>query len=90
MARRHSPAAGNTHLGVDMAGNRCDALVIFGATGDVARLETFPELVRLVERECSTSPFHSGLIVVFSVSAALSVLAGLASLLRGKRRDSVS
>jgi len=29
-------------------------------------------------------PFHSGLIVVFSVSAALSVLAGLASLLRGK------
>jgi len=31
-------------------------------------------------------PFHSGLIVVFSVSAALSVLAGLASLLRGKRQ----
>ena len=31
-------------------------------------------------------PFHSGLIVVFGVSAALSVLAGLASLLRGKRR----
>ena len=28
---------------------------------------------------------HDGLIVVFSVSAALSVLAGLASLLRGKR-----
>jgi MFS family permease len=33
-----------------------------------------------------SGPFHSGLIVVFSVSAALSVLAGLASLLRGKRR----
>jgi hypothetical protein len=31
-------------------------------------------------------PFHNGLIVVFSVSAALSVLAGLASLLRGKRK----
>jgi MFS family permease len=34
-----------------------------------------------------SGPFHSGLIVVFSVSAALSVLAGLASLLRGKRRE---
>jgi hypothetical protein len=34
-----------------------------------------------------SGPFHSGLIVVFSVSAALSVLAGLASLLRGKRQD---
>jgi MFS family permease len=34
-----------------------------------------------------SGPFHSGLIVVFSVSAALSVLAGLASLLRGKRRS---
>jgi hypothetical protein len=33
-----------------------------------------------------TGPFHNGLIVVFSVSAALSVLAGLASLLRGKRQ----
>jgi MFS family permease len=33
-----------------------------------------------------SGPFHSGLIVVFSVSAGLSVLAGLASLLRGKRR----
>jgi MFS family permease len=33
-----------------------------------------------------SGPFHSGLIIVFSVSAALSVLAGLASLLRGKRQ----
>jgi MFS family permease len=33
-----------------------------------------------------TGPFHSGLIVVFSVSAALSVLAGLASLLRGSHK----
>ena len=31
-----------------------------------------------------SGPFHQGLLVVFSVSAALSVLAGLASLLRGK------
>jgi MFS family permease len=34
-----------------------------------------------------SGPFHSGLIVVFTVSAALSVLAGLASLLRGKRQS---
>jgi len=33
-----------------MAGKRCDALVIFGATGDLAKLETFPALVGLVER----------------------------------------
>jgi MFS family permease len=38
----------------------------------------FPSLI--------SGPFHSGLIVVFSVSAALSVLAGLASLLRGPRK----
>jgi hypothetical protein len=31
-------------------------------------------------------PFHGGLIVVFTVSAALSLLAGLASLLRASRR----
>jgi MFS family permease len=34
-----------------------------------------------------SGPFHAGLIVVFTVSAVLSVLAGLASLLRGKRRE---
>ncbi|HUZ37107.1 MAG TPA: glucose-6-phosphate dehydrogenase [Streptosporangiaceae bacterium] len=33
-----------------MAGNRVDALVIFGATGDLAKLETFPALVGLVHR----------------------------------------
>ena len=38
---------------------------------------------------CWPGPFHSGLIVVFGVSAALSVLAGLASLLRGKRQVQV-
>jgi MFS family permease len=39
--------------------------------------EFFPSLL--------AGPFHSGLVVVFGVSAGLSVLAGLASLLRGKR-----
>jgi glucose-6-phosphate 1-dehydrogenase len=34
----------------DMTTNRVDALVIFGATGDLAKLETFPALVGLVER----------------------------------------
>ena len=33
-----------------MAADKADALVIFGATGDLARLETFPALVGLVER----------------------------------------
>jgi glucose-6-phosphate 1-dehydrogenase len=33
-----------------MASGRADALVIFGATGDLAKLETFPALVGLVER----------------------------------------
>jgi glucose-6-phosphate 1-dehydrogenase len=33
-----------------MATNEVDALVIFGATGDLAKLETFPALVGLVQR----------------------------------------
>ena len=33
-----------------MATNKVDALVIFGATGDLAKLETFPALVGLVQR----------------------------------------
>src|SRR6202789_90625 len=33
-----------------MATNQIDALVIFGATGDLAKLETFPALVGLVKR----------------------------------------
>jgi hypothetical protein len=37
----------------------------------------FPDLI--------SGPFHNGLVVVFAVSAGLSVLAGLASLLRGGR-----
>ncbi len=34
----------------DTTTDRVDALVIFGATGDLAKLETFPALVGLVER----------------------------------------
>ena len=33
-----------------MAADQVDALVIFGATGDLAKLETFPALVGLVGR----------------------------------------
>src|SRR5256886_9164884 len=33
-----------------MAANDVDALVIFGATGDLAKIETFPALVGLVGR----------------------------------------
>jgi glucose-6-phosphate 1-dehydrogenase len=35
---------------VSMSADQVDALVIFGATGDLAKLETFPALVGLVER----------------------------------------
>jgi len=31
------------------------AMVNFGATGDLAKIETFPALVGLVDRVCSTS-----------------------------------
>ena len=33
-----------------MTANQVDALVIFGATGDLAKIETFPALVGLVQR----------------------------------------
>src|SRR5215469_13909186 len=33
-----------------MTTDKADALVIFGATGDLAKLETFPALVGLVQR----------------------------------------
>src|SRR6266851_4500761 len=36
--------------GAGMTTNRVDALVIFGATGDLAKIETFPALVGLVQR----------------------------------------
>src|ERR1700730_8784611 len=39
-----------------MAANNVDALVIFGATGDLAKIETFPALVGLVERGVLTVP----------------------------------
>src|ERR1700742_3229058 len=42
--------AGLASRGADMATNEVDALVIFGATGDLAKIETFPALVGLVER----------------------------------------
>jgi glucose-6-phosphate 1-dehydrogenase len=35
---------------VVIVANQVDALVIFGATGDLAKLETFPALVGLVQR----------------------------------------
>jgi MFS family permease len=58
-------------------------------TGVLARLPAASQAT-LTGREFFPSllagPFHSGLIVVFGVSAGLSVLAGLASLLRGKRQ----
>ena len=61
---------------------------LLAPTGVLARLPASSQAA-LTGREFFPSllsgPFHSGLIVVFSVSAALSVLAGLASLLRGKR-----
>ncbi|MCD2195212.1 glucose-6-phosphate dehydrogenase [Actinomycetospora endophytica] len=47
-----------------MASERVDALVIFGATGDLAKLETFPALVGLVDRGVLDVPVvgvaHSG------------------------------
>jgi glucose-6-phosphate 1-dehydrogenase len=39
-----------------MATDKVDALVIFGATGDLAKLETFPALVGLVERGVLSVP----------------------------------
>lgn len=39
-----------------MGADQVDALVIFGATGDLAKLETFPALVGLVERGVLTMP----------------------------------
>ena len=39
-----------------MSADQVDALVIFGATGDLAKLETFPALVGLVERSVLDVP----------------------------------
>jgi MFS family permease len=69
-------------LGVNPIGH------LLAPTGVLARLPAASQRT-LTGREFFPSlllgPFHSGLIVVFGVSAALSVLAGLASLLRGSR-----
>src|SRR5260370_39684859 len=40
----------------DDMSDRVDALVIFGATGDLAKLETFPALVGLAERDVLDVP----------------------------------
>jgi glucose-6-phosphate 1-dehydrogenase len=45
-----------TTLGGATAAGEVDLLVIFGATGDLARIETFPALVGLVERGALTVP----------------------------------
>jgi glucose-6-phosphate 1-dehydrogenase len=51
-ARPRLRAAGPSALDPEdrVVDNRVDALVIFGATGDLAKLETFPALVGLVDR----------------------------------------
>ncbi len=62
---------------------------LLAPTGVLARLPAASQAAltgRTFFPSLLSGPFHSGLIVVFSVSAALSVLAGLASLLRGKRQ----
>jgi MFS family permease len=62
---------------------------LLAPTGVLARLPAASQAA-LTGREFFPSllagPFHHGLIVVFGVSAVLSVLAGLASLLRGTRQ----
>src|ERR1700683_4266110 len=46
--------------GAEMATAEVDALVIFGATGDLAKIETFPALVGLVERGGLDVPVMGG------------------------------
>ena len=63
---------------------------LLAPTGVLARLPAASQAAltgRTFFPSLLSGPFHGGLIVVFSVSAVLSVLAGLASLLRGKRRS---
>jgi MFS family permease len=66
---------------------------LLAPTGVLARLPAASQAAltgRTYFPSLLSGPFHGGLIVVFTVSAALSVLAGLASLLRGKRREQES
>jgi MFS family permease len=62
---------------------------LLGPTGALSKLPAANQAI-LTGREFFPSllqgPFHTGLIVVFATSATLSVLAGLASLLRGTRQ----
>ncbi|HSZ39676.1 MAG TPA: MFS transporter [Trebonia sp.] len=62
---------------------------LLAPTGVLAKLPAANQAI-LTGREFFPSllqgPFHNGLIIVFGTSAALSVLAGLASLLRGGRQ----
>src|SRR3974390_3378266 len=64
MPLRRQPAAEPNPTSVrketDMATDQVDALVIFGATGDLAKLETFPALVGLVERGVLDVPVVGG------------------------------
>ena len=55
-----------------------------GSTSDNDKLGAIGDINLALTREGDI--LHSGLIVVFSVSAGLSVLAALASLMRGKRQ----
>src|SRR5258708_4869428 len=57
MTRGHeSRCAGSTTTRRSAMSDRVDALVIFGATGDLAKIETFPALVGLVERDVLDVP----------------------------------
>ena len=64
-------------IGHLLAPTRVLAQLPAASRAELTGREFFPSLL--------SGPFHTGLIVVFGVSAALSVLAGLASLLRGSR-----
>jgi MFS family permease len=60
-----------------LAASRVLSTLPAGAQQTITGREFFPNLI--------SGPFHQGLVVVFAVAAGLSVLAALASLLRGGR-----
>ena len=68
------PVAGSLHL---LAASRVLSSLPAAAQQTITGRKFFPELI--------SGPFHHGLVVVFAVAAALSLLAALASLLRGGR-----
>src|SRR6516225_2564904 len=60
-----------------MAADHVDALVIFGATRDLAKMETFPALVGLVERGLAPLPRNNERPVLVWPESAVSLrLAG--------------